>query len=263
MTGAPTIRFEDGAGYEQGMGVWSRLTGDVFLDWLAPAPGLHWADIGCGSGAFTEAILQRCAPASVHGIDPSPQQLDYARVRPGARGAVFQQGDAQALPFADASIDAAVMALVLFFVPDPEKGAAEMRRVVRPGGLVAAYVWDILGGGFPFHAVQEEVRALGITPPMPPSVAVSRAEALRACFETAGLEAIAGHEITVERVFPDFETFWSSISGSPGTRAAIEQLPPEHVATLRERLRARLPTDASGRIVYAARANAIRGRVPG
>lgn len=263
MAGAPNIRFEDGAGYEQGMGVWSRLAGDVFLDWLAPAPGLRWVDIGCGSGAFTEAILQRCAPAAVQGVDPSPPQLDYARSRPGAQGATFQQGDAQALPFANASVDVAVMALVLFFVPDPDKGLAEMRRVVRPGGLVAAYLWDFPGGGFPFHAVQEEVRALGVTPPMPPSVAVSRAEALRACFETAGLGAIAAREITVERAFADFDGFWSTINSSPGTRAAIGQLSPEDVATLRERLRARLPADASGRIVYSARANAIRGTVPG
>jgi len=263
MAGPATIRFDDGAGYEQGMGVWSRLAGEVFLDWLVPAPGLRWADIGCGNGAFTAAMMQRCTPDSVVGIDPSASQLDYARNRPDARGATFQQGDAQALPFAHASVDAAVMALVLFFVPDPDRGVAEMRRVVRPGGLVAAYVWDILGGGFPFHAVQEEVRALGITPPLPPSVAISRAEALRACWETAGLEAIATRAITVERTFADFETFWSSIGGSPGTRAAIEQLSSEQVATLRDRMRARLPADTAGRIVCAARANAIRGFVPG
>src|SRR4051812_24453230 len=78
----PAIRFEDGAAYERMMGTWSRLAGSVFLDWLAPHPGLRWLDVGCGNGAFTELIAQRCAPAAVDGIDPSDAQLAFARGRP-------------------------------------------------------------------------------------------------------------------------------------------------------------------------------------
>ena len=81
------IRFDDGAGYERMMGVWSRLAGDIFLDWLALPPGLRWVDIGCGNGAFTELIVERCAPAEIQGIDPSQAQLAFARTRPAARGA--------------------------------------------------------------------------------------------------------------------------------------------------------------------------------
>src|SRR5262249_59740010 len=95
--------------------------------------------------------VERCSPSEVQGIDPSPEQLGFARTRPAARLAQFQQGDAMALPFADNSFDAAVMALVLFFVPDPAKGLAEMIRVVRPGRLIPVYVWDVVGGGMP-HA---------------------------------------------------------------------------------------------------------------
>ena len=127
------IRFTDGAAYERMMGTWSRPVGDIFLDWLAPASGLRWIDIGCGSGAFTELVIERCAPAEVQGIDPSEAQLAFARTRPGARMAQFRQGDAMALPFPENSFDAAIMALVIFFVPDPEKGVAEMVRVVAPG----------------------------------------------------------------------------------------------------------------------------------
>src|ERR1700688_445584 len=111
------IRFEDGAAYERMMGVWSRLAGDIFLDWLAPSPGLRWIDVGCGNGAFTELLCSRCAPAKIHGIDPSEAQLAFARTRPGARAAQFHKGDAMALPFTDRSFDAAAMALVIFFVP--------------------------------------------------------------------------------------------------------------------------------------------------
>jgi len=159
---AQEIRFNDGAAYEQMMGVWSRLAGDVFLDWLAPAPGLRWIDVGCGNGAFTELLVERCAPIEVQGIDPSEAQLAFARSRPAARVAEFRNGSAMELPFADGSFDAAVMALVIFFVPDPSRGVAEMARVVRPGGTIAAYAWDILGGGFPLEPIRAEMQALGV-----------------------------------------------------------------------------------------------------
>src|SRR5207302_4560772 len=115
--------------------------------------GLRWLDVGCGNGAFTETIVERCAPLSVDGVDPSAEQLAYARTRPASLIAQFKQGDAMALPFPDNVFDAIVMPLVIFFVPDPAKGVAEMARVVVPGGLVTAYSWDMFGGGFPYDAL--------------------------------------------------------------------------------------------------------------
>ena len=257
------IRFEDGAGYERMMGTWSRLVGEVFLDWLAAPAGLRWVDVGCGNGAFTELLVDRCAPAQVQGIDPSEAQLAFARARPAGRVARFQLGDAMALPFADDSFDAAVMALVIFFVPDPVKGVAEMMRVVRPGGSVSAYAWDILGGGFPLAAMQTGMRELGVTPNLPPSVAVSRMDALRELWTSSGLEAVESREITVQRTFKDFDDLWSTglLGSSVGPKVAA--MPASDVALLKEKVRARLPADASGRITHGARANAVKGRVPG
>ena len=100
------IRFENGASYEHMMGAWSRLVGIDFLHWLAPPSGLRWVDVGCGNGAFTELLAERCAPAELHGVDPSQGQLAFARNRPGARIAEFRQGDAMQLPFSDNSFDA-------------------------------------------------------------------------------------------------------------------------------------------------------------
>src|SRR3954471_9469127 len=109
----PQIRYDDGAAYERMMGAWSRIAGESFLDWLAPPPGRRWIDIGCGSGAFTELLVERCAPAEVQGIDPAEGQLAFARTRPGLRMAELRLGDAMALPFPADRFDAAVMALVL------------------------------------------------------------------------------------------------------------------------------------------------------
>ena len=101
------IRFEDGAAYERMMGTWSRLAGDIFLDWLAPRKGLKWIDVGCGNGAFTELIVARGAPAEVQGIDPSDGQLAYTSARSAAAMAKFRKGDAMALPFADRAFEIA------------------------------------------------------------------------------------------------------------------------------------------------------------
>jgi SAM-dependent methyltransferase len=257
-----TIRFEDGAAYEQFMGKWSRLAGETFLEWVAPAPGLRWLDVGCGNGAFTELIVVRCAPASVDGIDPSEAQLAFARTRPALRAAQFRPGDAMAQPFPDDTFDAAVMPLVIFFVPDPKKGVAEMARVVRPGGIVAAYAWDMIGGGFPYAALHAEMREMGIAVPVPPSPDASRLEALRELWTGAGLESVETREITVHRTFADFDEYWRTIFMGPSVGGKLAALGAEDLARLRSGMRARLTADSAGRIAYGARANAIQGRVP-
>ena len=256
------IRFDDGEAYERGMAIWSRLAGQVFLDWLACPPGLRWIDVGCGNGAVTELLVQRCAAAETQGIDPSPAQLAFARSRPAAQRAIFLPGDAMALPFDGDQFDAAIMALVIFFVPDPAKGVAEMVRVVRPGGMVAAYAWDILGGGFPFEPILAELRAVGSTPPLPPSIGASRVEAMRELWAGAGLEAVETREISVRRNFSTFEEFWSTSTTSGSVRPMLAEMAPGDIENIKARVRARLSADATGPVTCQARANAIKGRVP-
>lgn len=258
----PQIRFEDGAGYERMMGVWSRSAGQIFLDWLAPKADLTWVDVGCGNGAFTELLVERCAPAAIEGIDPSEAQLAFAQQRPAARLAKFRHGDAMALPFADRTFDAAVMALVIFFVPEPAKGVAEMVRVTRPGGSISAYAWDALGGGLPFEPIQVEMRAMGMTPLMPPRPEASGLQAIRALWEGAGLVEVETREISVTRTYADFDEFWTINLESANLASLLKTKPAADVARLKERLRARLPGDASGHITCVARANAVKGLVP-
>jgi SAM-dependent methyltransferase len=256
-----TIRFDDGAAYEQMMGIWSRKVGEIFLDWLAPAQGLRWIDIGCGNGAFTELLVERCAPVEVQGIDPSEGQLAFARTRPSARVATFSQGDAMALPFPDDRFEAAVMALVLVFVPDPRKSIEEMVRVVTPGGIVATYMWDMMGGGFPLDPLIGEMRDMGIASTRPPQMEASRMEALQESWTGAGLQHVASKEIAVQRSFANFDELWRTSLMSPALGPTLKALPAKDTEALQQRMRRRLPADADGRITCGARAHAIKGRV--
>jgi SAM-dependent methyltransferase len=251
------IRFDDGAAYERMMGVWSRIAGEAFLDWLQPAKGLTWADIGCGNGAFTQLIVDRCGPARVFGIDPSAGQIAYATTRLASAPVELTTGNAMALPYPDNSVDVATMALVMFFVPDPQKGLAEMIRVTRPGGNVAAYVWDLPGGGFPADAIWVELAAAGSPVPQPPSAAISSMAALTALW-SSGLDKVETKVIEVERRFTDFEDYWGACTGSSSIKGAVAALSAEQITQLKARVRDRLPGKGAR---FTARAHAAKGRV--
>ena len=257
----PVALFTDGAAYERMMGVWSRLAGETFLQWLDAPRDASWIDVGCGNGAFTRLIMERCAPSSILGVDPSEGQLAYARETAGGSVASFQQGGALTLPAQDASFDCAVMALVLFFVPDPAKGVAEMRRVTRPGGSISAYCWDVPGGGFPLEDCWDEIRKMGYRPIQPPSSEVSSRDAMNDIWLQAGLHSVETCVITVARDFESFEEYWEIAQ----TSSVGQQLAGFDAATIEElkrRVRARLNIDAAGKVHCTAFANAAKGIVP-
>jgi ubiquinone/menaquinone biosynthesis C-methylase UbiE len=259
---APKITFEDGTAYERMMGTWSRIAGKHFVDWLQPRRGMHWIDVGCGNGAFTELLIDRCAAAKVDGIDPSQAQIDYARSRREGSDAVsFHRGDALSLPFQDDSVDAAAMALVIFFLPDPAKGVAEMSRVVRPGGLVAAYAWDVAGGGLPGRPMTQEIVAMGVPAAVIPSADASKLDVMTELWSRAGLRDVETKAFAVRRTFENFESFWEINLLAPAAGPVVARMRPEQVAELKERVRARLIANASGQITYEARANAVKGVV--
>ncbi len=254
--------FDDGAAYEQMMGRWSALVARPFLDWLQLPAGLDWLDAGCGDGSFTRVLVEAQMPRSVTGVDPAPAQLAFARQRVVTATVRFVEGDAQALPLEDRCVDAAVMALVLFFLPDPLLGVREMVRVCRPGGLVAAYHWDLAGGGLPLQPILDAARRQGHDSPMPQSAWASSLTASADLWQDAGLTDVQTSVFEVRRRFDDFEAYWRSALGSPRLRQLSASLDAGQLREAREWVMQQLQASSDGHVEVTARANAVKGRTP-
>ena len=208
----PADVWAAGAAYEPYVGRWSRLVAREFLHWLALPEGMAWLDVGCGTGALSRSILDECAPRSVHAVNSSAGFLAYAQQHVDDPLVTFELGDAQALPLHDHSVDAAVSGLVLNFVPDKTRMVAEMRRVARPGGTAALYVWDYAGKMALIRHFWDAARAID---PQVTSLdegrrfPICRPEALLELFVKAGFAEIESRTIDVPTVFRDFADYWT------------------------------------------------------
>jgi SAM-dependent methyltransferase len=258
-----TDAWDIGAAYEPYVGRWSRLVAREFFGWLAVPRGGCWLDVGCGTGALAETILALAAPSEVVGIDPSPAYVAFARDRVNDPRVRFDVGDAQALQAASATFDAVVAGLVLNFVPEPDRAVSEMARVARPGGVVAAYVWDYAEG---MQMMRHFWDAAGALDPRARELdegrrfTVCKPGPLTDLFQTTGLEEVEVRAIDVPTVFRGFDDYWSPFLGgqapAPGYAMSLSQ---ERRAALRERIRASLPTNSQGEHHLIARAWAVRG----
>jgi len=257
------IKFDDSAAYERAMGRWSRAVAPIFLQWLAPPASARWLDVGCGVGVLAHTVLELSSPATMVGIDPEVAQIAQASRGPAAGRAAFQVADACRLPFADASFDIAAAALVLNFIAERSQAMAEMRRVTRGGGSVAAYVWDFAEELSPSGPLRRAMRRFGVDVPAIPGTAESRIEALRILFEQAALERIETRTIEVCLAYQDIQDFWQAQtpSYSPTTKIIASMTEGERTRLMRT-IRAELPSAPGGVIEYFARANAIKARVP-
>lgn len=256
--------WDRGHSYEAYAGRWSRKVAPLFLSWLRIPAGCRWLDVGCGTGALCEAILDRCSPASVIGIEPSGGFLSVAKKKLGDR-AMLQRGTAADIPLKDSTVDVAVSGLVLNFVPDQRAALAEMVRVVASGGTIAAYVWDYAGRMEFMRVFWDTARELnpeaeradeGVRFP------VCRPSALTELFAGAGLRGIAVTEIDIPTRFASFEDYWRPFLGGQGPAPGYTMSLDETArARLRDRLRERLPAAPDGSLSLTARAWAIRATV--
>ena len=254
-----------GDAYETYLGRWSRQVGYEFVNWLALPQSLRWLDVGCGTGAFSQVILECCSPKQVIGVDPSEAYIAYARANLSDPRISFRIGNAQSLPVLEAEFDASGAAGVINFVPDTEQAVAEMRRATRPGGIVAVYVWDFAGGMNLAHYFWEAADEID-----PEAVKLRKAvqspstmEALSDLFQGAGLDRIETRAIEVAINYKDFDDYWIAIaSNSQTTGHYCQSLSEERRKALHERLRKLVLIHADGSIRYIIRAWAVRGLVP-
>lgn len=236
-----------------------------FLRWLAPRPGLAWADVGCGTGALASTILMMCGPSSVSGIDSSEGFVSQARQRIGDPRVRFETGDATHLPWDSALCDVTVSGLVLNFVRDHDSMVREMARVTRSGGSVAAYVWDYAGGMQMLRHFWDAAVAVN-----PDDAKLDQAErfplcqpgALRALFERLELKAVAVRAIEIPTVFQNFDDYWQPFLGRTGAAPTyLASVDGEARERIRLYLKSRLAPTLDGQIELTARAWAVRGVV--
>ena len=184
-------------------------------------------------------------------IDPSEDQIAYAKSLPVSSRATFRVGDAQEVPFGNGEFDVATMALVISFIPDASKAVAEMRRVVKPNGLAGAYMWDSLGKGFVQQPLAEALEALNVEVLPNPLRRNSRIDEMRALFERAGFDQVATRTIEIEVHYADFDDYWTSQTGLANSVVqAVRKMSEPDIARLKAYLRQHLPTDRNGRIAY-------------
>jgi SAM-dependent methyltransferase len=241
--------------YDRFMGRYSQLLSPQLADLAGVRRGLRVLDVGCGPGALTAELVARLGPGAVAAVDPSASFVAAAQERnPGVN---VLRASAEQLPFPDLAFDATLAQLVVHFMTDPVAGLAEMARVTRPNGAVAACVWDHAGGQGPLGLFWRAARALDPDVDDESQLAGAREGHLAALFEAAGLLDVKATSLSVTLEHPSFEEWWEPFTGGVGPAGSyVASLDSDRQSALRESCRALLPT---GPFVVTARAWAARG----
>ena len=259
----PKDTWISGETYEEYIGRWSRLIAREFLKWLAVPVGSQWLDVGCGTGVLSKIILELAEPSRIKGVDRSEGFINFAKEHVRDERVEFEVGDAQALTAGTGTFDAAVSGLVLNFVPQPERAIAEMARVTRPNGVVAAYVWDYadrmqLIRYFFDAAIALDPKVVELDEGR--RFSICQPDVLGRLFESAGLRNVEVRPIEIPTIFRDFDDYWTPFLGGQGPAPSYAMsLNEEQRAALREQIRANMPFNSDGSISLVARAWAARG----
>ena len=261
----PSDRWITAEAYDTFMGRWSRPVAQLFLEWIKPAPHSHWLEVGCGTGALTQAICTLSRPSSLVACDPSPGFIAYARNSNTGCPSTFIIAESDSLPSREGGFDFVVSGLVLNFLPEPPRSVRSMKDRLRVGGVLAAYVWDYQDGMDLLRTFWEEAVALD---PSASHLAerhrfpICRPNPLAELFSQAGLGSIEVRPFEITMVFDTFDAYWLPFLGGAGPAPAyVAALTPEARSQLRNRLELRHLPSSNESIRLAARAFGIRGVV--
>ena len=263
MIRKPKPIWTDGEAYEAYVGRWSRRTAIEFLDWLGVRRGAAWLDAGCGTGALTQAILDRCEPKHIDASDLSKGFLDVAIHSIHDGRVTFALADASDLPNASDAYDVVVCGLIINAVPDQPKALSEFVRCAKPGATVGLYVWDFDGEMQLLRYFWESANALD--PPRDDDedlsgFAICNPDRLGEAFRDAGLQDVEVRAIDTPTKFKDFDDYWSPfLRGGAPAQQHVAALSDERRAQLRDHIKARLPIAPDGSIPLIARAWAAKG----
>ena len=263
----PDAMWVDADSYEAYIGRWSRIAATMFLDWLKVAPRSAWLDVGSGTGALTQAILDRAEPARIVGVDRSHAFVSYARTKITDPRVAFEQADATRLTMSNDSFDAVVSALMLNAVPDQPAALREFVRVAKPGCVVATYLWDFDGEMQVLRYFWEAAKAFDpgadAASDDDEAFAISKPDRLKSAFEKAGLRDVEVRALDVPAHFRDFDDYWAPLQrGHAPSQEHVAALSDVDRSRLRDRLRTMLPTRPDGSIELIARAWAAKGTKP-
>jgi SAM-dependent methyltransferase len=263
-----SFNVRSAAGYERLMGRWSRLLAEPFIRFAGVADGERILDVGCGTGSLTFALPKAAAIGEIAAFDFSPVFVEEAQRRNTDPRITIRQGDATAVPFEDGRFDRALSLLVLHFVPDADKAVAEMRRVVRPGGVVAAAVWDHLGGMSGMRMLWDTAAALDEGAQAPRSrycfQPMTGPGEMRRSFVAQGLRDVTESSLTIRMDYENFADYWEPISAGEGPIGQyVAGLDPPRQDRLSEALRTAYEAGRpDGPRSFAATAWACRGIAP-
>ena len=209
------------AAYELFTGKFSRALADAFVEVAGPEPGWRVLDVGCGTGALTRLLVEHVGADHVCGVDPSEAYV--AAVRADLPGVDVRVAGAEHLPHADDGFDLVVAQLVVHFMGDPVAGLREMARVTRPGGVVAACVWDNAGGSGPLSPLWTAAREVDAEVRDESGGAGAREGHLAELAAEAGLVDVESSRVTVQVPFATFDEWWAPLAMGVGSGGAYVQ----------------------------------------